>query len=209
MSFHTAPYGFQYGSVWEVAREGPTRRLSREDWTAAALGALEQGGLPAVAIEPLAARLGATKGSGYWHFANRADLVTATLERWEQDHTAAVIAQIDRGGPPGERLRDLLYLVMGHPGPDTVELALLASVEHPQVAAALQRVTERRIAYLSSLFREMGFDVDESRRRALLAYSTFLGHIQLARTAPAAVLSGPERDAYLESLLAALTRGAS
>ncbi len=92
-----------------------------------------------MAVEPLAARLGATKGSGYWHFANRADLVTATLNRWEQDHTAAVIAQIEHGGTPTERLRELLFLVMGHAGPNTVELALLASTENPQVAAALQR----------------------------------------------------------------------
>ena len=70
-------------------------RLSRDDWTAAALRALAAGGLAAVAIEPLAAALGATKGSGYWHFANRAALVSATLERWEHDNTAAVIAQVD------------------------------------------------------------------------------------------------------------------
>lgn len=192
-----------------MATEGRTQRLSREDWTAAALDALEQGGLAAVAIEPLATRLGATKGSGYWHFANRADLVTATLQRWEQDHTAAVIAQVERGGAPAGRLRELLYLVMGHAGPNTVELALLASAEDPQVAAALQRVTERRLGYLAGLFAELGFDADEARRRALLAYTTYLGHAQLARTAPAAVPVGAQREAYLESVLAALIGGAA
>ena len=192
-----------------MATEERARRLSREDWTAAALNALEQGGLAAVAIEPLATRLGATKGSGYWHFANRADLVTATLNRWEQDHTAAVVAQVERGGTPTERLRELLYLVMGHAGPNTVELALLASTENPQIAAALQRVTDRRLSYLAALFAEMGFDADESRRRALLAYTTYLGHAQLARTAPAAVPTGPHREAYLESVLAALTTNAA
>lgn len=158
-----------------------------------------------MAIEPLAALLGATKGSGYWHFANRADLVKATLARWEQDHTAAVVAQVERGGTPAQRLRELLYLVMGHAGPNTVELALLASADDPQVAAALQRVTERRLRYLAGLFAEMGFDPGESRRRALLGYTTYLGHAQLARTAPAAVPVGPQREAYLEALLTALT----
>lgn len=190
-----------------MTTEGRTRRLSREDWTAAALSALEQGGLAAVAVEPLATRLGATKGSGYWHFANRADLVTATLERWEHDHTATVIAQVERGGAPAERLRELLYLVMGHAGPNTVELALLASADDPEVAAALRRVTEQRLRYLAGLFTELGFDADESGRRALVAYTTYLGHAQLARTAPAAVPVGARRDAYLESVLATLTAG--
>lgn len=190
-----------------MATKGRTR-LSREDWTAAALTALERGGLAAVAIEPLAARLGATKGSGYWHFANRADLVKATLQRWEQDHTAAVIAQVERGGTPAERLRELLYLVLGHAGPNTVELALLASADDPLVAAALQRVTERRLCYLAGLFTELNFDADESRRRALLAYTTYLGHAQLTRTAPAAVPVGPHREAYLQSVLTTLTGNA-
>ena len=180
-------------------------RLSRDDWTAAALRALAAGGLGAVAIEPLATTLGATKGSGYWHFANRADLVTATLDRWERDHTAAVIAQLERSATAQVRLRDLFLLVMTHAGPNSVELALLASAADPQVAAALQRVTERRLGYLAELFGELGFDRDQARHRALLAYTTYWGHAQLSRTAPSAVPVGADRSSYLESVLTALT----
>ena len=180
-------------------------RLSRDDWTAAALRALGAGGLGAVAIEPLAMTLGATKGSGYWHFANRADLVAATLDRWEQDHTAAVIAQLERSANPQVRLRDLFLLVMTHTGPNSVELALLASATDPPVAAALQRVTQRRLSYLTELFGELGFDPAEAHNRALLAYTTYLGHAQLSRTAPSAVPVGAERAAYLQSVLTALT----
>ena len=179
-------------------------RLSREDWTAAGLAALGEGGIAAVAIEPLAARLGATKGSGYWHFANRAALVEATLERWEREHTELVIAEVDQHGDTIERLRTLLYAVIGHAGPQTVELALLAWADDPVVAPILRRVTKRRLSYLAQLFDDLGFDHQEAERRALLAYTTYLGHAQLARTAPDAVPSGSAR-AYLESLLTALT----
>ena len=179
-------------------------RLSRDDWTAAALAALAAGGLGAVAIEPLAATLGATKGSGYWHFANRADLVAATLDRWEQDHTAAVIAQVERSATPQVRLRDLFLLVMTHTGPNSVELALLASAADPAVAAALHRVTERRLNYLTGLFGELGFDPAEAHNRALLAYTTYLGHAQLGRTAPSVMPVGADRTTYLQSVLTAL-----
>ncbi|MDQ6732181.1 MAG: TetR/AcrR family transcriptional regulator, partial [Actinomycetota bacterium] len=53
--------------------------LSRTDWTEAALLALAHDGLAGVAVQPLARRLGATKGSFYWHFADRAELIAATL----------------------------------------------------------------------------------------------------------------------------------
>jgi AcrR family transcriptional regulator len=188
-----------------VVREANTRRLSRDDWTAEALRALGAGGLAAVAIEPIAARLGATKGSGYWHFRGRADLVAATLARWEAEHTETVIAQADTGGDPVGRLRELLRVVLGRSGPFRVELALLASSEDPLVAPTVRRVTQRRIDYLTGLFTGLGFDRVQADRRALLAYTTYLGHAQLARTAPDAVpRGGGARQAYLDSVLAAL-----
>ncbi|WP_051581171.1 TetR/AcrR family transcriptional regulator [Pseudonocardia acaciae] len=181
------------------------RRLNRDDWTAEALRALRGGGLAAVAIEPLAARLGATKGSGYWHFRGRDDLIAATVARWEAEHTEAVIAHVESEAAAIDRLRELLRVVLGHVGPFTVELALLASADHPLVAPTLRRVTRRRLDYLTALFTELGFDPARSRRRAMLAYTTYLGHAQLARTDPAAVPAGEEeRRAYLESVLAAL-----
>ena len=66
----------------DMARPG--RRLSPQDWIDAALAAIAAGGLAAVAVEPLAARLGTTKGSFYWHFASRDALLKAALANWEQ-----------------------------------------------------------------------------------------------------------------------------
>jgi AcrR family transcriptional regulator len=86
---------------------GQTRtRLSRRAWVQAALDAIAEGGLAAVAVVPLAKQLGATKGSFYWHFANRGALVEAALADWEQSHTAAVIAEIEASSDdPLQQLR--------------------------------------------------------------------------------------------------------
>ena len=51
-----------------------SRTLSAADWSEAALVALARGGLAAVAVEPLAKELGATKGSFDRHFADRNEL---------------------------------------------------------------------------------------------------------------------------------------
>lgn len=40
--------------------------LSRDDWARVALEAIGEGGVPAVNIDRLAARLDATRGSFYW-----------------------------------------------------------------------------------------------------------------------------------------------
>src|SRR6266699_616553 len=60
------------------------KTLTRADWTGAALDALARDGLRAVAVEPLAERLGATKGSFYWHFRDRNALLEAAVAQWER-----------------------------------------------------------------------------------------------------------------------------
>ena len=68
------------GNVTKAAR----RRLTPDDWAASAYRALARAGVEAIGVEPIAAELGATKGSFYWHFANRGALVDAALDEWER-----------------------------------------------------------------------------------------------------------------------------
>ncbi|MEO7478195.1 MAG: helix-turn-helix domain-containing protein, partial [Lysobacteraceae bacterium] len=49
-----------------TARSDRPARLSAADWAQAALDQLGEQGLAAVGVEPLARRLGVTKGSFYW-----------------------------------------------------------------------------------------------------------------------------------------------
>src|SRR5580698_4207172 len=65
------------------ARPRERRTLTRADWIGTAVEALARDGLRAVAVEPLAERLGATKGSFYWHFRDRNALLQAAVEHWE------------------------------------------------------------------------------------------------------------------------------
>ncbi len=185
-------------------RDPARTRLTAQDWADAALAAIGEGGLAAIAVEPLAAQLGATKGSFYWHFTSRAALIEAALTRWEQTATDAVIVTAEADLDPEHRLRTLFARVVMAASENPVELALLSSAAHPQVAVALHRVTERRMEYVARLFAELGFPPEEARRRSLLAYSIYLGHAQLAHSVPQLLPEGEERLRYLESTMAAL-----
>src|SRR3712207_5397568 len=77
-----------------------TGSLAAGDWVRAAAGAIEEGGVGTVAVEPLARKLGVTKGSFYWHFGNRVALLTATPERWEEECIAAGILLGPRSAEP-------------------------------------------------------------------------------------------------------------
>ena len=177
------------------------KRLSARDWTDAAVDALATSGLAGVAVEPLAARLGTTKGSFYWHFANRDALLEAALLSWEQTDTEAVIELVDGTADPRERLHVLLELAIGG---RPIVLALLATPDHPLVAPVLARVTGRRIGYLEQLFVELGFPAEKARQRGLLAYTAYLGHAQLLRATPGLTPTGAALAAYVDATIEAL-----
>ena len=162
----------------------PRQRLSREAWATAGLRALSSGGVAAVAVEPLAAALGTTKGSFYWHFSDREELVRAALELWELEQTSAVIDQLSTVADPRERLRRLLTLILTHPdGPDPVA-QLFRDVAHPEVAAAVRRVTARRIDFVASELQGTGMARAEARRRAAVAVAAYVGWWQLNAVLP-------------------------
>jgi AcrR family transcriptional regulator len=169
----------------------PRQRLTAADWAGAALEALSRGGVDAVAVEPLASRLGATKGSFYWHFKDRESLVQAALDLWEQQQTEAVIGGLSRLGGPADRLRALVDLVLTHPGEEEDPVvALSRDVRHPAVAAALERVTRRRIDYIAAQLAELGMPPAEAARRAAVVYAAYVGWWQLRTLVPDVVPRG-------------------
>ncbi|BDH58817.1 TetR/AcrR family transcriptional regulator [Tsukamurella sp. PLM1] len=184
----------------------PRRRLTADDWTAAALAAIAEGGVDAAAVEPLAKRLGATKGSFYWHFENRRALLDRTMRAWEQAHTDAVIAATAEAPAAAERITDLLHAVFATIG-DPLELALLAAVDDPSVGAAVARVTERRVAHVEQLYRAAGLDEAAARSAAVAAVALYLGHAQLAAAAPSSLPTGAAWTAHLTRLRDLLVPG--
>jgi AcrR family transcriptional regulator len=154
--------------------------LTRQDWTRAALDALAEGGVGAVAIERLAKTLRATRGSFYWHFRDRKDLIDAALEQWERENTTELIPVAEAIDDPVERLHYLFRAVYERPV-DPIEIVLASAADEPLVAGASARVTQARLDFLRRIFTELGLPDDEADDRAWLAYAFYIGHHQLGR----------------------------
>lgn len=162
-------------------------RLSKQDWLTAALTALAEGGVGAVAVEPLAQRLGMTRGSFYWHFADRNALLREALEWWEQQGTDAVIERVAEIADPRQRMRTLFRIAITEDPTSGLEPALVAHADDPVVAPVLHRVTQRRVAFLTDGYTELGLPPTHARHQAVVAYAAYVGWVQLRRATPSAV----------------------
>jgi len=173
--------------------------LSKTDWTEAALSALTRGGLASVAVEPLARDLGATKGSFYWHFADRAALITATLELWEQRETIEVIERIRTITDPRERLAALGFGAYAGAAHGNAHAAVLAAgASDPRARAVLDRVTRTRLTFLEQLYGDLGAPSAHAARYARLAYALYLGIGELRRADPSSDSGEEDLAAYLK-----------
>lgn len=167
-----------------VMRNTRQLRLTPDDWVRSALEATARGGVDAVAVESVAAELGATKGSFYWHFKNRNALILAALDRWVQRGTEDVIEQLEREPEPAERLRKLMAAAFELGPTNRVEIALLANPNHPAALRAVRRVAERRITYIAKQLEKLGWNAATALDRALLLYYVYVGYLQLTHVAP-------------------------
>ncbi len=154
-------------------------------------------------VEPLARELGVTKGSFYWHFKDRADLLAAIVEFWEQSGTLAVIRHVDQAAAdPRERLKELWR--MADDDRLEIELAIrLHADSDDRTRAAVTRVDAQRMEYLRRNFREMGLSIRESESRSMLFYSLLIGDFFISES------HGPlTRRGVLDDSVDLLLRGA-
>jgi len=180
-----------------------SRVLSTSAWITAALEAMVEGGVAGVAIEPLAARLGATKGSFYHHFPNRDALIVAALEDWERSKTEAVIERLELIADLAERLRAVLAAAFADRSGGVRDAALIAAATHPLVRPVVKRVTDRRVKYFTDMYARLGFSAPRARRRAVMLYQSYIGVFDRIRLG-LAELSDAEVRAYAQEVLTTL-----
>src|SRR5690606_33808515 len=176
-------------------------RLSAGDWAQTALDVIAEQGVGAVAVEPLARRLGVTKGSFYWHFPSRDALLQAALERWEQVEQEQVFGSLEEVADPRVRLRALFQLVAHEVRPHVIYSELLKALDHPAVRPVIDRVSQSRMDYLVASFRQAGLSSTDARHRARLAYAAYVGFLQLSLQLQQPKQAREDFEAYVEHLI--------
>src|SRR3546814_1046560 len=139
---------------------------------------MDETGVSAGEGGPPARGRGVTKGSMYWHFPSRDALLQAALERWESVEQEAVFGTLETIPDPRERLRNLFQLVAHEAKSHVIYSALLKALDHPAVQPVMERVSERRLEYLTASFRQAGLGRSEEHTSELqslmrISYAVF------------------------------------
>ena len=157
-------------------------RGTPEIWLDAAYDLLVEGGVEAVKVMPLAQRLGLSRTSFYWHFADREALLAGLIARWRAQNTGNLVARCE--APAATIAEAMLNLIDCWVDPDLFDSRLEFSVRtwglaDAAVAAELAAADAARLAAITRLFLRFDYPETEADTRARTLYLTQIGYISL------------------------------
>ena len=154
-------------------------KLGRQDWIDIGLKVLAKNGIKSIRVELLAKLMNVTKGSFYWHFKNREELLDALLQEWSDRDTDKIIEQIEAiDGDASNKLLYLFELCCKDDG--ELEKAVRAwATNDSKAATILAQVDQRRLEYTRDLFLQLGFTPFEAMVRARMSYYAAIGECTL------------------------------
>lgn len=178
--------------------------MTPEDWELEALSLIAEKGVSGLAVEPLARRLEITKGSFYWHFPGRDELLCRALQRWEQQDADHLERSLADDEDPAHRLARFVWRTSRQTLTHRVYLALCGCPDDQHIAPVLKRVTERRVDYLTAAFEQLGLGREVARQRATLVYSAYVGYLQMQAQGLVPEKGETAFDSYVEHVIESL-----
>jgi AcrR family transcriptional regulator len=180
--------------------------LQPNDWILAALARLSALGVDAVRIEVLARDLRVSKGSFYWHFRDRQDLLDNVLAHWERGALAG-FAVDDTTAGAARRWASIVQATA-----DPTRIRLEASVRSwarrdAGVARRVAVVEQKKAAVIASVLKDIGFAGPASETWSEVALLLCLGWLDRATRDRQFQLAGRSLGDFLsEMVLAASSR---
>jgi AcrR family transcriptional regulator len=175
------------------------------DWIHAAYARLSAEGIDAVRVEVLARELGVSKGSFYWHFRDREDLLDKMLGHWEMEENGWFegIASFNRSA--AARWAQFVERVSQ---PDRARLLIgfhSWARRDPGVAGRIAALEAKRSRLIADVLQDIGLSRAAAETWSQVVHYAFLGWLDRSTREPDPAT--PSRQ--LGDILSELIRAAS
>lgn len=179
-------------------------RLTSENWIEVALQKLVNEGIEAVQITALARALKVTRGSFYWHFDSRDDLLVALVAEWRARNTDVMVEAIADAPSLDQGILELFAVWVDHTRFDPyLDSAIRVWAKHDAaLSETLKTEDVARIDCIAAFFERHGYEQKEAFIRARVIYLTQISFYELGIDQDADVL---HRLSYLEAYFRAFT----
>jgi len=161
-------------------------RLGRDDWIVAGLAMLVDEGIDAVQITGLSKRLEVTRGSFYWHFEDRRELLAALVAEWRARNSGVMLDALGQSASLDAGILDLFSIWVDNTRFDPgLDQAVRDWARHDSVLlATVAAEDDNRVAAIAAFYESHGFETTEAFIRARVLYFTQLSYYALGIEEP-------------------------
>jgi AcrR family transcriptional regulator len=176
--------------------------LQPEDWIRAAFARLAGEGIEAVRVELLARDLGVSKGSFYWHFQDREELLAKMFDRWEKDEIEWLDETVITPKAAVRWARFVRHCT--DPQLARLESAMRTwSRRDDRIAARISAIERKRTAHISSVLRAIGFAAPAAESWAEITLLVYLGWLDRVTRDLEFQVSGRNLEEFFSALILA------
>ncbi len=157
------------------------KQLQRFDWLLKALGIFIEEGIEAVRITRLADELNVTRGSFYWHFSNREDLIEALVDYWKNHNTNAIVEAVSSADSLSEGIFRFFETCLDTQLFDPrLDLAIREWARRsPNIRQQLDLADHLRVQALAEFYQRFDYPMPEAFIRARVIYFAQIGFYAL------------------------------
>ena len=164
-----------------LTETAPKPRLGRADWLRAAMLYLMEEGIDAVQITRLATSIGASRGSFYWHFKSRQELLDGLLDEWFAVNGKRIKQVLEHADSLD---RGVLSFFAVWTNPDNFNSPLEQAVRDwarldGRVLKVVRDEDANRIAVIAALFERFDYLPQEAVVRARVLYFAQVGYFAM------------------------------
>jgi AcrR family transcriptional regulator len=152
--------------------------LQPSDWIHAGNSRLAQDGIEAVRVEVLARDLNVSKGSFYWHFRDRDELLMRMLGAWEESETTWLASEESTAGDQPNPAARWARFVERSADPNRIreEIGVRAWARRDErVGARVSEIERRKATVVASVLEEIGFTREAAVSWAEMVALVYLG----------------------------------
>ncbi|WP_062058831.1 TetR/AcrR family transcriptional regulator [Aquimarina longa] len=154
----------------------------KNDWIQLGHKLFAEQGISGIIIEKMAKKLNCNKSSFYWHFKTKKEFIEQVISFWIAIDTEQIITLINSKKSAKLKFEILIKLVFKKdPYLDFIFYLKRYGQKEKNIQSIIDTIDNQRIDFVANLLQEMGFTIEEGRKRATLFYKYLIGYHEMIR----------------------------
>ncbi len=155
---------------------------TKEDWIKLGYKLFSESGESGLNVDKMSRLLNCNKSSFYWHFKTKAAFIDYLIEYWIGIDTIQIINETDQQSTAKKKIIKLIEIVFKKDANlDFIFFLKRYARNKKKIQNKIDQIDFDRIEYVSSLFKDIGYDDQMAKTKSLIFYKYLIGYHEMIR----------------------------